>query len=119
MTSIVWPEGLPQVLVLDGLNAKRKTSVVTTRMDAGPAKRRRRYTVSTKAFTGCIYVSDEQRATLENFHKNTLGDGVSRFLMKDPQTLDFSEFRFTDDYDEESCGGGIWKIQMQLEKMNA
>lgn len=118
MTNIKWPDSLPQVLILDGLNAKKRSSVVRTEMDAGPAKQRRRYTVSTKEFKGSIVVTESQRQILENFYRVVLSDGVLRFQMKDPQTLEYAEFRFKDDYDEDSLDGN-WKITMILEKINA
>lgn len=117
MTNIVWPVSLPQVLMLDGLNAKRNSAVVRTQMDAGPQKVRRRYTVSTKTFTGSIIVTEAQRVTLESFYRNVLADGALRFVLADPQTLEEAEFRFADDYSEESLDG-YWKITMTLEKMN-
>lgn len=118
MTNITWPGDLPRVLRLDGLNAKKKSAVVRTEMDAGPAKVRQRYTVATKDFSGSIVVNSVQRQLLEDFYTNILGNGVLRFVMKDPQTLEQAEFRFLDDYDEESLDG-LWKITMRLEKMNA
>ena len=87
-------------------------------MDAGPAKTRRRYTVTEKLFEGSIIVTEEQREILENWYQNTLGDGTLRFIMKDPQTLEPAEFRFTEDYDEDSLDG-LWKILIKLEKLNA
>lgn len=118
MTDIVWPPVLPQVLQLKGLGAKRKNNVIRTEMDAGPAKIRRRYTVTEKVFEGSIIITEFQRKILENWYQNTIGDGTLRFQMKDPQTLLPAEFRFTEDYSEDSIDG-LWKITMKLEKLNA
>ena len=118
MTSIVWPSSLPQALRLDGLQGQPKTNVIRTTMDAGPQKQRRRYTVSTKDFNGTILITEAERRIFENFYKNTIADGSLRFLMKDPQTLQFQEFRFREIYREENING-LWKITMPLEKMNA
>lgn len=87
-------------------------------MDAGPQKARRRYTVATKEFTGSVVLTESQRQTLENWYDVVLGGGVLRFVMKDPQTLQEAEFRFLEDYTEESSDG-LWIISMKLEKMNA
>lgn len=118
MTSLCWPSELP-IPRLSGLSGKRKSSVIRTEMDAGPAKARRRYTVCTKEFSGSIVINDGQRSVLENFYIENLGDGVLRFVMKDPQTLDEAEFRFMEDYGESSNGDGTWTINLKLEKMNA
>ena len=87
-------------------------------MDAGPQKARRRYTVATKEFTGSVVLTESQRQILENWYDVVLGGGVLRFVMKDPQTLQEAEFRFLEDYMEESSDG-LWIITMKLEKMNA
>ena len=118
MTDIIWPSYLPQVMRLEGLSGKKKSNVIRTQMDAGPQKARRRYTVSTKDFTGSIVLNETQRELFENWYDNVLGSGALRFVMKDPQTLQLSEFRFTDDYDEDASDG-LWIITMILEKMNA
>lgn len=118
MTNRIWPVSLPQVLCLDGQKGKRKSNVIRTGMDAGPAKARRRYTVTEKLFEGSIIVTETQRLLLEDWYKTVLGDGTLRFVMKDPQTLQPAEFRFTEDYDEIALDG-VWQISMKLEKLNA
>lgn len=118
MTNIMWPATLPPVLRLDGQKARKKSNVIRTEMDAGPAKARRRYTVTEKLFEGSIILTEAQREILENWYQNTLGDGTLRFVMKDPQTLEPAEFRFSEDYEEDSLDG-LWTISMKLEKLNA
>ncbi len=88
-------------------------------MDAGPSKARQRYSVSTKNFTGTVILTEAQRTLLEVWYKSTLASGALRFAMKDPQTLQLAEFRFTDDYSEDSTGDGLWTINLPLEKLNA
>lgn len=119
MTSITWPQGLPDTIRLEGLNGKRQSNVIRTSMDAGPDKARQRYSVSTKKFTGSVILNGSQRKALELWYKSTLACGVLRFVMKDPQTSRPAEFRFTDDYEEESTGDGLWMIKLPLEKLNA
>lgn len=116
MTTITYPSDLP-LMRLDGMQTERTSSLVRTEMDAGPAKVRRRYTVSSKYFSGTIILTSEQRNAFEYWYKNALGDGVLRFSMADPQTLQANDFRFAEDYTEESVEG-LWKITMKLEKMN-
>ena len=92
--------------------------MVRTDMDAGPQKTRRRYTVSQKDFSGSVMVTEVQRRILDTWYKEILGNGALRFVMTDPQTLQPAEFRFTEDYNEDSIDG-LWIITMQLEKLNA
>ena len=116
MTDLKWPAGLPDVIMLSGLSGRMKGNVLRTEMDAGPAKARQRYSVSTKTFSGKVLLTESQRAVLEQWYRNDTGNGTLRFVMKDPQTLRPAEFRFTDDYDEVSKDG-LWEITLPLEKM--
>lgn len=118
MTDILWPAELPQVLILNNLSAEKQNNVIRTQMGAGPAKIRRRYTVSTKNFNGQIIINENQRRILEEWFDETLAGGALRFAMKDPQTLNYSQFRFREHYKEDSING-LWKITLSLEKMNA
>ena len=116
MAEIFWPDGLPNTLFINGLSAKRNSNVIRTQMDAGPKKARRRYTASTKNFTGKMLLNESQRFELEQFYRVTLADGVLRFNFTDPQTLESGEFRFTDDYTENSVDG-MFEISMSLERL--
>ena len=102
--------------MLNGLSAKSNTSVVRTKMDAGPDKIRRRYTASTKTFKGKMMLDASQRLELEIFYKTVLADGVFRFNFLDPQTLEIAEFRFTENYTENSVDGKF-EISMSLERL--
>jgi len=104
-------------MMINGLSAKRNTSVVRTQMDAGPNKTRRRYTASTKIIKGKLFLDESQRFELERFYQTVLADGVLRFNFTDPQTLETAEFRFTEDYTENSVDGKF-EISMSLEKMS-
>jgi len=116
MADIYWPAYLPKTLLMENLAAKRSSNVIRTRMDAGPQKTRRRYTASTKVFTGRMLLSAEQRFELEWFYRFTLADGALRFNFTDPQTLETGEFRFTEDYTENSIGG-MFEVEMSLERL--
>jgi hypothetical protein len=101
---------------MDGLAATRNSNVIRTTMDAGPKKTRRRYTTSTKTFSGRMILDSEQRHILERFYQAELADGVLRFMFADPQTLESAEFRFTEDYTENTIDG-MFEIIMQLERL--
>jgi hypothetical protein len=116
MASIYWPAELPATLLMEGLSAKPKSNVIRTAMDAGPQKARRRYTASTKIFTGRLLLTAEQRAVFEQFYRTALADGVLRFNFTDPQTLEGREFRFTEDYTETSVDGRF-EVSLSLERM--
>jgi len=101
---------------MDGLAAGRNSNVIRTQMDAGPKKTRRRYTASTKIFTGKMFMDAEQHFVLEQFYRTVLADGALRFYFTDPQTLETAVFRFTEDYVEVSAGG-MFEITMSLERL--
>jgi hypothetical protein len=85
-------------------------------MDAGPQKVRRRYTATTKTFTGKMLLTPYQRDALEYFYHQILGDGVLRFTFKNPHTLAVQEFRFTEDYTEPSADG-LYEVSVSLERL--
>jgi len=116
MAEIFWPETLPQTLLLEGLSAKQKSNVIRTTMDAGAQKTRRRYTATTKVFTGKMLLNEEQRFILAQFYHTALADGALRFNFTDPQTLETAKFRFTDDYAENSADG-MWEVTLPLERL--
>ena len=116
MINISWPETLPKTLLIEGLSAKRNSNVIRTQMDAGPKKARRRYTASSKTFAGKMLLDEEQRFDLDRFYRTDLADGVLRFIFTDPQTLETAEFRFTEDYTENSVDGKF-EIHMSLERL--
>ena len=101
---------------MEGLSAKRNSSVIRTRMDAGPDKTRRRYTASVKYFSGTLLLDEAQRLKLEYFYSVMLADGVLRFIFTDPQTLETGEFRFKEEYTEISVSGKF-EISMSLERL--
>jgi len=117
MTNIYWPDTLPLTLRMDGLSAKRNSNVIRTTMDAGPKKARRRYTASSKEFTGSMLLDASLFFELEQFYSVTLADGVLRFNFTDPQTLETAEFRFSDDYTVNSVDGKF-EVSMQLERLS-
>lgn len=116
MAFIFWPEILPKTLLMDGLSVKRESSVIRTKMDSGPKKARRRYTASTKTYSGSMILNEEQRYALDEFYHTALADGVLRFFFTDPQTLELCEFRFTEDYSENSVDG-MFEIHLSLERL--
>jgi hypothetical protein len=116
VATIYWPDNLPKTLLMDGLSAKRNSSVVRTQMDAGPKKARQRYTASTKTFTGRMLLNAEQHFILEYFYHNVLADGVLRFNFTDPITLELAEFRFAEDYTV-NAADGLFEVSVQLERL--
>jgi len=117
MASITWPAQLPATLMLAGLSMQPQNNVICTAMDAGPKKARRRYTASTKIFSGTQIFSAEQFEIFKQFYHTVLADGVLRFNFTDPISLDTAEFRFTAIYTA-AARDGLFEVTLPLERMS-
>ena len=115
MTTVSYPPALPEIRA-SGLQSRFQNPVIRTQMDAGPAKQRLRYTAAPKKFTASIVADEEEREIFEAWFTETLGFGTLRFTMRNPQTLETEEFRFTDVYSEAETDGRF-TISMPLERM--
>ena len=85
-----WPVGLPQNVRRD-YNETSGVLLLSTPMDKGPAKLRRRGVKPTLLKVG-FYMTAEQIETLETFIKTTLS-GVQRFTFPHPRTGNAVEVR--------------------------
>ena len=115
MTGIIYPENLPTIRAT-GFSAQYSDPVIRTRMDAGPVKQRLRYTSVPKQFTGTIVVDEDERAEFETWFTQILGFGTLRFLMRNPETGAWEEFRFTKPYTENESGG-FFELSLSLERL--
>ena len=116
MTAIAYPENLPPIRA-SGFSAQYKDPVIRTPMDAGPVKQRLRYTAAPKQFTGSIIVDEAERSLFETWFTKTLGFGALRFAMKNPETGNTEEFRFTKTYTE-SESEGFFELSLPLERLS-
>jgi hypothetical protein len=116
MTAISYPESLPGVRA-SGFQSEYQDPVIRTQMDAGPVKQRLRYTAVPKRFTATIAVDESVRELFEAWFTETLGFGTLRFVMRNPQTLDLEEFRFTGVYSETEADG-LFELSLPLERMS-
>jgi hypothetical protein len=98
MAAIFWPENLPYGLLAAGLTIQPQNNVLRTKMDAGAAKTRRRYTARTLTYSGKQILTPSEFKIFENFYHNEIADGALRFNFTDPVSLETAEFRFTKEY---------------------
>jgi hypothetical protein len=115
MTNIRYPDSLPAVRA-SGFQAQYQDPVLRTQMDAGPVKQRLRYTAAPKKFSATIVADEAEREIFEAWFVETLGFGALRFVMRNPQTLDPEEFRFSGVYSEAETDG-LFTITMPLERL--
>lgn len=115
--SIVWPPSLPTSPVYPYAE-NGGVNVLSTPMDAGPAKRRFR-SQRADVLTLQFVMSAEQLALLETFVKTTLR-GVIRFGFPHPRTQAIVEARIVPDsngqfYAVEAIGPTLWGVSMTME----
>lgn len=88
-----WPASLPQNQFLN-LTDQRQDARVRTKMDAGPAKMRRRFTAAVRTFVAPIEVNGTQRQAFDSFWINDTQEGSLSFSWSDPVTDETVNFRF-------------------------
>lgn len=94
MTILSWPSSLPQTLPSDSYQETPPDLAVSSDMDIGPAKRRRRATNGvTKIEATLKGMTKEQSETLMTFYFDDL-QSVLRFSWLHPRTGASAEFRF-------------------------
>ena len=119
MAAYTWPAGLPQNVRRD-YSEQSGVLILSTPMDAGPAKMRNRGTKPTTLAVG-FYMSDAQILTLETFIKSTI-KGTARFDFPHPRTGATVEVRIVPDqdgvlYSASFNAPGEYTVDMTLEVM--
>ncbi len=117
MAAYTWPGSLPQSPLL-GFRTARGVNILSTAMDTGPAKRRRR-SAGVEQMSVAFYMTTTQVATLDNFIKNTI-KGTARFDFGHPVTGLTVEVRIVPQQDGQLYGVAyysptLWAIDMMFE----
>lgn len=110
-----WPGSLPQLSLLAGALETVQDGTIRTEMDAGPAKRRRRYTAVVRRFTVPLVLTTDQVATLETFYDSTLQGGVDAFDWTHPRTGAAVSLAFVARYQLTPIGGGYYQVILDVE----
>ena len=92
-------------------------TAITTEMDIGPAKKRRRFTKGIDTFAVTFDINLSLYTTLYNFFNTTLNGGVKTFLYDHPLTGDEREFRFIGEPTMAPLGGSYVRVSMAWELM--
>lgn len=111
-----WPGDLPSDFLFEGYEESFANLALVTEMDAGPAKRRRRFTAGVKPLGGSMSMTSVQLATLETFYYATIGV-VSPFDIKHPRLGTTISARFTEPPAITPRGPGFWSVNIKLEQM--
>lgn len=115
MTSIVWPPGLPDDVLVEGYKEGLPKVTVRTQMDAGPPKVRRRQTAAVATLSFSLDLTREQVALLTEFHGTTLRGGSLSFEWRHPRTRAVCQMRFIDPPDPRPLSGRHWVAACTVE----
>jgi len=111
----VWPASLPQDMLYPNFQEEMPARVVRTRMDAGPAKARPRFTAAPTPLHGSVRLDITQRATFRTFYDSTLAGGALSFDWKHPVTGVACTMRFTGDPRIRARAANIFEADLDLE----
>lgn len=116
-----WPASLPQNQFLN-LTDLRQDARVRTKMDAGPAKMRPRFTAAVRTVVTPLVLDGTQRQAFDSFWINDTQEGSLSFSWTDPVTDEAVNFRFVAPPAWKLVTGGstanrLWQADLHLEVM--
>lgn len=90
-----WPGTLPGSPLADGFTYEPVPQSISSGMETGPPKRRRRFSVAYGRYTMSFLLTGVQRATFETFYNTTLGGGADVITgFRDPTDGSTATFQF-------------------------
>jgi hypothetical protein len=118
MASWKWPEDLPQTVEEGSYREIPQTNMIRSPMDAGPAKRRRRFTRRRDQFQFNLHLTAAELEIFENFAFGTCSGAVDKFSWVHPRTGFPAEFAFLE---TPSWSGdeGYFLVTFKLERTDA
>lgn len=118
MSNPTWPASLPVPINENLAYAPLVDNVLTTQMETGAPKYRRRFTAVPQSFTCTLILTAAQMTTLDTFVAITLLD-VLPFDWKDFRGGGTATYTFQKrpTYALAASGANLWKAQLDLVKM--
>lgn len=117
---VAWPGSLPATPLIDSLSIETDDNVLRFKPDVGAEIRRARYTAVSERFSFSLILTKTELATLKNFYKTTLGNGVTSFDFTDPITGATATFSFSAPYGVQSMASpDLFSVTITLEKAAA
>lgn len=117
MADSIWPAGLPQHPLIRRARLNPEVWKLRTQMDAGPAKVRRRRTISIDRWSMSMVLTSAQLTTFRTFFHDTIQQGSAAFDWVDPidGTTD-REARFLESYSVEPIDARAkWEVSFEVE----
>ena len=115
-----WPASLPQKPLQRNYQENFGSTLVSTQMDKGPDKRRRRSTARVDTFQVSFIMDTTQVQTFENFVDNDLNGGALSYQWEHPRTGNTRSFRIVPQgqdniFSLRPLSGKLYEVTMQLE----
>lgn len=114
----VWPATLPDEFLVSGFQHSAAANRVSFSPEKGPPIVRRRGTSAPQRFSGSISpLTTEQWETFQDFYRDDLKDGASRFTWRHPITLEPAVVMFDPEAGEpqtSAYGAGLFMVSMTL-----
>lgn len=118
-----WPASLPQSPLAGGFDYAPVAQSISTEMDTGPPKRRRRFSVAYGRYTMQFLLNGTQKATFDTFYGTTLAGGADAFTgLADPLDKSAATFQFAAEpmwtilRPDGSTTSRRWMLQVVLER---
>ena len=109
-----WPPTLPQQLSKQGYGEALPDNVIRTTVDAGPEKRRQRFTAAVRPLRGSMVMTSVQLDTLEAFF-GTVSSGAEAFDFPSPRGAGTVSVAFAQPPSWANVGGDIYRVSLEME----
>jgi len=119
MTVYAWPSGLPQLVLVDSFKFTYPKQVISTQMDVGPPKQRRRSTAAVSPIVARVWLDSAGKILFDEFYLTTLAGGSLPFEWADPLTQITATFRFQAEKPPTltPVHGTLFVLEMNLDKL--
>lgn len=117
MADSIWPAGLPQHPLIRRARLNPEVWKLRTQMDAGPAKVRRRRTISIDRWSMSMVLTTAQLVTFRTFFHDTIEQGSAAFDWLDPiDGTTEREARIVGEYSVEPLDARAkWEVSFEVE----
>jgi len=120
-----WPASLPDAPLAEDFAVEPVPQSISTDMDTGSPKRRRRFSVAYRRYRMSFLLTDTQRDTFETFYSTTIAGGSGTIEgLTDPYTNGSATFQIADGGDpvwapvkpSGTASARLWKLTLGLER---
>lgn len=113
--SFSWPETLPQRLAASDFSDSLPDNVITTTMDAGPPKRRRKTTANIRTISGSMVMTTAEWDALVTFFQDTIKETLPFELPAPGEDVGTLTVVFGAPPQRQYFGPGRWRVALKFE----